>query len=324
MTASLPDGWSLRRPTLDDLTDLLALVHASDVAAVGQADFSPEEVREALTGPNIDPSRDSWIALTPDGRIGAWSYLENETAGERDFVEVYARPGVGEPAQAALLDLTLARIAERAREFGHPVMTARAGAIPNEEHYIGVLTAAGFRFIKRYARMRRPLDASVRTPPALPPGVEIRLVRPDDAADMRLFHRIYDTAFRDTPDYQVRSYDRWRSYLTGVPTIAWDEWFVASVDGTPAGILMSSDQALDDNEGWVKNLAVLADYRRRGVGAALLWRAFAVYAAKGRDKVGLGVDLENPTEAARLYHSVGMKPEYEADVFERPVPAGET
>jgi hypothetical protein len=40
--------------------------------------------------------------------------------------------------------------------------------------------------------------------------------------------------------------------------------------------------------------------------------------------VGLGVDLENPTEAARLYHSVGMKPEYEADVFERPVPAGET
>jgi ribosomal protein S18 acetylase RimI-like enzyme len=323
VTASraLPDGWSLRRPTLDDLPDLLALVHASDVAAVGRADFSPEEVREALTGPNIDPSRDSWIATTPDGRIGAWTYLENETAGVREYLEVYSYPGVGEPAQAALLDLSLARIAERAREFGHPAMTARAGAIPNEEHYIGVLTAAGFTFIKRYARMRRSLDSSVLTPPALPAGVEIRLVRPDDDEDMRLFHRIYDTAFRDTPDYQPRSYDRWREYLTGVPTIAWDEWFVASVDGTPAGILMSSDQALDDNEGWVKNLAVLGAFRRRGAGEALLRRAFAVYAAKGRDKVGLGVDLENPTEAARLYHAVGMKPEYEADMFECHIPA---
>jgi mycothiol synthase len=317
----LPHGWTKRRPTLDDLPDLLTLVHASDVAAVGHADFSPEEVREALVGPNVDPARDSWVALTPAGQLAAWAYIENETAGVRDFVEVYAHPEVGEPAQAALLDLTLARIAERAVEFGHPVMTARAACIPNEEHYVGVLRAAGFTFVKRYARMRRALSAADATPPPLPPGVDIRLVRPDDDADLRLFHHIYDTAFRDTPDYQPRQYERWREYLTGVPTIAWDEWFVATVDGEPAGVLMSSDQALDDNEGWVKNLAVLRPYRRRGVGGALLRRAFAVYASKGRALVGLGVDLENPTEAARLYHSVGMQAEYEADIFERPVPA---
>jgi ribosomal protein S18 acetylase RimI-like enzyme len=151
--------------------------------------------------------------------------------------------------------------------------------------------------------------------------VTVRPLRAGDEADLRQFHQIYDTAFRDTPDYQPRSYDRWREYLTGVPTIAWDEWFVASVDGTPAGILMSSDQALDDNEGWVKNLAVLGDFRRRGVGTALLRRAFAVYAAKGRDKVGLGVDLENPTEAARLYRAVGMTPMYEANIYQRTVAA---
>lgn len=320
-TVTLPDGWTTRRPTLDDLPELLALVHASDVAAVGQAEFSPEEVREALVGPNSDPSRDSWLALTPSGTIGAWAYLENESAAVRDYLEVYAYPGVGEPAQAALLDLTLARVAERATEFGHPVMTARAGCIPNEEHYVGVLRAAGFTFLKRYARMRRALTADDRTAPPPPPGVEIRLVRPDDDADLRLFHRIYDSAFRDTPDYQPRSYERWREYLSGVPTIAWDEWFVATVDGEPAGILMSSDQGLDDNEGWVKNLAVLRAFRRRGVGATLMRRAFAVYAAKGRTLVGLGVDLENPTEAARLYHSVGLSAQYEADMYERPVPA---
>jgi ribosomal protein S18 acetylase RimI-like enzyme len=315
----LPSGWTLRRPTLDDLSELLALVHASDVAAVGHPDFSPDEVREALVGPNLDPARDSWVAVDAEGRIATWSYLENETGGAREFVEVYAYPGRGEPGQAVLLDLTLGRIAERAREFGHATMTARAGALPNEEHYVGVLTAAGFTFVKRYARMRRALSPADATTPAPPDGVAIRLLRPDDDADMRRFHHIMDTAFRDTPDYQPRPYERWREVVAGLPTVAWDEWFVATLDGEPAGILMSSDQALDDNEGWVKNLAVLRACRRRGVGEALLRHAFAVYAGKGRALVGLGVDLENPTEAVRLYHAVGMKAEYEADMFERTV-----
>lgn len=316
---NLPPNWTMRRPTVDDLDELLALVHASDVAAVGHPDFSPDEVREALVGPNVDPSRDSWVAIDGEGRIATWSYLENETAGPREFVEVYAYPGRGEPGQAVLLDLTLGRIAERAGEFGHATMTARAGALPNEERYIGVLTAAGFTFVKRYARMRRALTPADASPPAPPAGVTIRLLRHDDDADRRRFHHILDTAFRDTPDYQPRSYDRWRELVDGQPTVAWDEWFVATVDGVPAGVLMSSDQALDDNEGWVKNLAVLRGYRRRGVGAALLRHAFAVYASKERALVGLGVDLENPTAAARLYHAVGMAAEYEADIFERTV-----
>jgi hypothetical protein len=55
------------------------------------------------------------------------------------------------------------------------------------------------------------------------------------------------------------------------------------------------------------------------VGAALLHRAFAAYAAKGRTTAGLGVDLANPTQAARLYRAVGMHPLYEADIYQRTV-----
>ena len=78
---------------------------------------------------------------------------------------------------------------------------------------------------------------------------------------------------------------------------------------------------MDDDEAWVKNLAVLREHRRRGLGEALLRHAFAVYAGKGRAKVGLGVDLANPTEAIRLYHAVGMTAAYEADIYEREVTA---
>jgi hypothetical protein len=47
----------------------------------------------------------------------------------------------------------------------------------------------------------------------------------------------------------------------------------------------------------------------------LLCHAFAVYAAKGRTHAGLGVDLENPTQAVRLYLAVGMTPLYRANIY---------
>jgi mycothiol synthase len=317
---TLPAGWTTRRPTLDDVAEILALVHASDLAAMDEPDFSADDVREVLRGgPYASAERDSMLAHLPDGSLGGWAYLENENGGDHEFVEVYTHPETGQPAQAPLLALTLARVAERAGELGHATMTVRAGALPSEKGYIATLRDAGFEFVKRYARMRRSLAEVSTTPPPTPDGVSIEPVDPSQDADMRVFHRILDTAFRDTPDYRPRAYEQWREWVDAQPSVAWDEWLVATVDGTPAGILQSSNQSLEDDEGWVKMLAVLREHRRRGIGEALLRRAFALYAAKGRAKAGLGVDLENPTEAARLYHSVGMTAVYEADMFERTV-----
>ena len=69
----------------------------------------------------------------------------------------------------------------------------------------------------------------------------------------------------------------------------------------------------------MRALAVLRPYRRRGVGVALLRRAFAVGGAKGCSTAGLGVDLANPTRAVRLYRAVGMRPLYTADIYQRTV-----
>ncbi|HEY0700160.1 MAG TPA: GNAT family N-acetyltransferase [Micromonospora sp.] len=317
----LPDGWTARRPTLDDVPVLLELARASDVAALGYPDFSLDDVHDALAAPNVDPAQDSWLAVDPDGVVAGWAYLENPTGADREFVEIYVLPERGLPAQAPLLARQLERIAERAAGFGYDQVTVRAGAIPTERPWITTLEAAGFRFVKRYARMRRPLAGVPTEPPPPPPGVRIRPLDHSDPADLRVFHRILDTAFRDTPDYLPATFEQWCTQWRSLSTLSPDEWFVALVDGEPAGILQSSDQALESDEGWVKNLAVLREYRRRGVGAALLARAFATYAGKGRKYAGLGVDLSNPTEAARLYRSMGMAPEYEADMFERTVAA---
>ncbi|GIF06405.1 hypothetical protein [Actinoplanes siamensis] len=68
--------------------------------------------------------------------------------------------------------------------------------------------------------------------------------------------------------------------------------------------------------GWSIRRPTLGD-----VPAMLEFHAFAAYAAKGRSQAGLGVDMANPTEAARLYRKVGMTPLYRANVYQTTVAA---
>jgi mycothiol synthase len=316
----LPPGWTTRRPTLDDVPEILKLAHASDIAAVGEPDFTVDNVREALTGPNTDMARDCRLALDENGAIVGWAYPHNPTGGPRDFLEVYVWPQVGLPAQLPLLDLLLARSAERARIFGHDTYAVRAGAIPTEQSWIDALTEAGFAFLKQHARMTMSLEEVSGTPPPPPAGAVVRPVRGDDDAEMRRFHAIIEEAFRDS-DHPATDYATWRAQVAAESSTSFDEWFVAEVDGQVVGALQSSDSGGESDEGWVRNLGVLRPFRRRGVGEALLRRAFATYAAKGRTRAGLGVDLANPTRAARLYHAVGMRPLYQANIYERTVPA---
>ena len=316
----LPDGWSVRRPTMADVPAILAVVHASDIASVGEPDFTADEVVEVLQSPNLDPQLDSWLAVDDQDRVVGWAFVDNPLRSERELFDNYVHPEHGTAAQGPLLDRVLARIAERARETGRPTLTARGGAIASETHYLALLREAGFEFVKRYARMRIELTGSER-PPAIPEGTTIRLLDHEDEAELRTFHQVLDVAFRDTPDYQASTYEQYRERLDALPGIDWDEWFVAEVEGRVAAILQSAGQVAEQDEGWVKYLAVEKEYRGRGLGRLLLLTAFATYAGKGRWAAGLGVDLTNPTGAYRLYESVGMRPAYEADIYERTVAA---
>ncbi|GHJ56694.1 hypothetical protein Nm8I071_60010 [Nonomuraea sp. TT08I-71] len=316
---TIPAGWTARRPTLDDVPAILAVVHAADTFAVGYPDFDAEDVRDALTAPFVDMARDSWLVTDPDGAAVGWTILSNPTGVGREFVEVYVDPDRGADLRAPLLARLLDRVAERAAERGLPALTTRTAVFAPENRWAEELVEAGFIRIKRYIRMTRSL-ADLPAEPAPPAGVTVRPLRVDDESDLRLFHRIFDTAFRDTPDYEPVGFDQWREALPSSGKV-WDEWFVAEVDGEPAGALQSSDQALDQDMGWVRTLSVLPAYRRRGVGAALLRRAFAVYAAKGRAEAGLGVDLANPTAPVTLYRSVGLADARWTDMYERTVPA---
>lgn len=75
--------------------------------------------------------------------------------------------------------------------------------------------------------------------------------------------------------------------------------FIAAASGVPVGL------ALCWNSGFIKDLAVSAHMRGRGIGEALLRTAFATMRAQGLSQVDLKVVADNTT-AIRLYRRLGM------------------
>ncbi len=74
-----------------------------------------------------------------------------------------------------------------------------------------------------------------------------------------------------------------------------------------AGINLCRPQSFDDAEvGWVGTLGVRRQWRKRGMGLALLRHSFNEFYRRGKRKVGLGVDAQNLTGALRLYENAGM------------------
>ena len=68
---------------------------------------------------------------------------------------------------------------------------------------------------------------------------------------------------------------------------------------------------------WVGALGVRRQWRKRGLGLALLRHAFAEFYRRGQPRIGLGVDAQNPTGATRLYERAGMHIAYEAVAFSK-------
>ncbi len=145
-----------------------------------------------------------------------------------------------------------------------------------------------------------------------PDGIDIRTVDPE--RDLPAVHAILEAAFADDPSDHPEPFDRWVEELTADPSYDPTLWLLAREAGVPVGVLTS--RAGDDG-GWVEWLAILATYRGRGIGSALLHRTFRALAARGQRRVMLTVNAENLTGATVVYERAGMRVVNRWDLWER-------
>ncbi|NBM17510.1 GNAT family N-acetyltransferase [Streptomyces sp. GC420] len=303
-------AYSLRPVTLADAPAVTALLNEIDRIEIGRPETELHSVESELKHPEVDLEKDSWLVVE-DGRPVAYGLLWDESGGERIDVDHYVLPDHQEAGE-----LVFARMEARAlaRARGNGAERAVVHLHLNSEPTLdtALIERRGWSTVRRYHVLRRSLDPARDLPPRPPAGVRIRSCTAE--ADRHRAHELYQDSFAGHFDFQPRGYEQWL-HDVGTDGLDWSlVWIASTADLGDVGMLL----ARDDREamGWIRSIGVREPARGRGIGGFLLRHAFAAFAERGRDTVGLGVDTANATGAPLLYERNGLTVHYAVDTWE--------
>lgn len=313
--ATLPPGLAVRPATFDDAAAVCALLNEIDVLEIGRAETELSDVQADLKHPEVDLEHDSWL-LFEGGRLIAYGLLWDESGGAQIDTEYFTLPGRPE-ASRHLFELIEARAAERAAANGADRAVIRLHLNIRPTVDLDALRGRGWTPVRRYNSMVRPLSKDADPLPGPPPGVTLRpcLAEPD----RRRAHALVQETFADHFDFHPRTYEQWLDDIDA-ERADWSLTWIAHVDGLgDAAVLRTRDDRA--SMAWIGHLGVLREARGRGLGSYLLRHAFGSYAARGRDRIGLGVDTDNSTGALALYERHGMTVDFALQAWELIRPA---
>lgn len=344
MTASeagptLPAGFTAYSPGVDDLDDLVRLLRRHEREARGWPGARSEEVAAQVVGRGASTRRHEVVRQqAQDGAPGllrAWVMVHDRAAG-RVLVAVTVDPELPDEVADALADHCFARVEELAQQILHDrdmhQTQLDSGAYADDPRQHRWLTRAGFEHVRDWWQMKRPVDPGQDAhPPPLREGVEVRRVRQDGGAgmpqedDLRAVHLVLEASFADHFNSYRETFEEFVNRLRVDPGHRWDHWWLATVDGEPAGALVAAtvpgqvgeDGTATPDSSYVEYIGVHRRARGRGVAKALLHAVIADAAARGRGTVGLEVDADSPTGADGLYRSLGWETSYTTQSWHR-------
>ncbi|RKG90855.1 GNAT family N-acetyltransferase [Corallococcus sp. CA049B] len=306
----LPEGWTARTATADDLDRAHALVAEDHLDQFGEVDYSHDDMVEEWS--ELDPARDAWLVFDPAGTLVGYAKLNPRKPHWLECTSTVHPAHRHQGVEAWLVD----RIGQHARELlprsppGERVQLAHIFNGRNEQE-ARLLESRGYAFVRRFFRM----GVEWKTPPPTrepPPGVVLRVFQPDREA--AALHALHELSFADHWRHTPEPFEQWSAELRSErfdPTL----WFVAEAGGQLVGFARARE--FSESEGWVRVLGVHPRWRRRGLAQSLLLRAFGELHRRGRHKVLLGVDSDGRSGALQLYERVGMRPVRLIDVYEK-------
>jgi len=289
----------LRAPLPDDAHAVLELIVARDIADLGRPDYTLEDVRSDWAAPGIDLARDAWLAEENGTPLG-YALLDDRGAAQITVPPESEGHGIG----SALREAAEARALERGEALVRQYVPIGNEAARTE------LLDAGYWPVYSYFRMR--MDLADATPP--PDGVPVRTFSrgPDDAP----VHALVEEAMAGVAGNEPRSLESWQA--AKVDKQGWDPslWLLHEDADGLAGVVLC--ERWDDGIGYVDYLAVAARARGQGLGRALLLHGLGALRDAGLGVAELSVQGENAS-ATRLYESVGMRPVWTIERWEKPL-----
>jgi mycothiol synthase len=286
----------------EDAETVAALVRAEE-EAIRHRPSHVERRDVEMWWSRADLANDSWL-VEDDGDVVAAGWFSVH-AGLGDLTVSVAPAARGRELEQSFLERGEAIARERKIERLHTWI------FPEDEEMSARLVARGYREVRRFYEMAIELEAE----PAVPVLAEPLVLEPARDQDARGFHAATTEAFADHWEWHETPFDEWWKVRSGqLEDEGGPLWFLVR-DGDEIAAVIRNE--MRENGGYVGILGVRRPWRGRGLGKALLYRAFAEFWHRGARRVSLGVDAESPTGATKLYESVGMKVESAVAVYEK-------
>lgn len=125
-------------------------------------------------------------------------------------------------------------------------------------------------------------------------------IRPSTRHDREAIIALWERVFPDNPPHSAPAYNFDAKFAMGD-----DLLFVATDQGNVIGTAMAG---YDGHRGWLYTVAVLPEFRRRGIGTDLVLHAIKALRAAGCIKVNLQIRATNAAVRG-FYESLGFEAE---------------
>jgi mycothiol synthase len=285
----------LRPPAAEDAEAVLAVILARDVADLGMPDFTLEDLQADWASPGVSLTDDARVS-SQNGSIRGYAILLGD-----DAVVLVHPEAEGKGDGTVLRRWAEARAAER----GTAVL--RQFASGSNDRGRAHLRAAGYAPAQHYFRLR----ADLATVPAAP---DAPLRTFDVARDEAAVHELIQDAFADIEGHEFQPLGAWRAKTIAKEGHDPSLWLLLEDDEGLVGAALG--ERWEAGTGYVAELAVARRARGRGHGRTLLLGLFAAFRRAGLTHAELSVHGRN-RGALRLYESVGMRPTWEAERWEK-------
>jgi GNAT superfamily N-acetyltransferase len=328
-TVCLPEGFSIRPGTLDDYKIVFDLLNVSATHLTGAIDLTdPELVRNDWQDPKFDMEKSTRMIFAPDGTlVGVLEVWDTGNPPVHPWIWFCVHPDyLGQGVEDALLDWGEARAALAVERVPDGVrFVPRTGFVVQNQRFKALVESRGYKYDRSFYRMATTFDG----PPELPPTLQGIVIRPyNPETEFEAVVRTMIESFRDHYGFVERPFEEelthFRHHFLGDPIYDPSLWFVAMDGDEMVGISVCRAEDYENPEnGFVNELGVRREWRKRGIASALLKTSFAEFYRRGKKGAALGVDADSLTGALKIYERAGMRPARQYDNYEKELRAGE-
>jgi mycothiol synthase len=295
----------------EDLPALVKLINEADAYDKLERATTLEEMEHETHWPHYHPETDCFLAWSNGDLVGYADFFlcKAEAGAENTFYSwgivhpEWRRQGLG----SRLLETIYERAVERLVEIERGTVHFQCSGHDVEQDRMALFEGFGLEPVRYFVNLARNINNGLPQV-EVPEGFRLRTF--DLERDLEAVWQVDNLAFRDHWGFAGFPLDEFQHWVSQ-PHFRPELWILAEEEATGQVVGIGLNQIDPDwiaqtgrQEGYVNTLGVLREYRKQGLGTALLVQSMHVLREAGMQKVHLHADAENLTGAVRLYERV--------------------